>query len=73
MNKFEVLEEQNLEDVNGGLVAGAIAGTIVGGAYGLAGAAIAGAANGKTSYQNLWKSYLVGASIGGASGLYSPF
>lgn len=71
-NKFEEININDCKKVNGGLVAGALAGAVLGGAAGLLVACGIGIVNGELSGKTVWKCYTAGALTGAAIGAYTP-
>lgn len=66
------LNKNELNEVNGGLLAGAIAGGIFGFTGGLLVTTIYGCATGTISGNSLWKGAVVGTLSGAAIGAYTP-
>lgn len=72
MKNFESMTEKEIEDVTGGLVAGALAEAILGGTVGLIGATGYGVVKGNLSGGTLYRAYVTGALSGAAIGTYAP-
>ncbi len=72
MKNFESMTEKEIEDVTGGLVAGALAGAILGETVGLLGATGYGVVKGNLSGGTLYRAYVTGALSGAAIGTYAP-
>ena len=72
MEKIKTISCQDLQNVDGGLLAGALAGTILGGTVGLVGATGYGISKGKLSGGTLYRGYVAGALTGCAIGAYMP-
>ena len=70
--KFEIIDERTLSDMNGGGIGGICAGWILGGTVGLIGATAAGIANGELTLEIIGKAYTTGALVGMAIGTATP-
>lgn len=72
MNGFELMNEEEIRTVEGGLLAGALTGAILGGTVGLMGAVCYGAVKGNLSGGTIYRAYVTGALSGAAIGTYTP-
>lgn len=72
MKNFELMNEKKIEEVSGGLVAGALAGAILGGTIGLISATGYGVVKGNLSGGTLYRAYVTGVLSGAAIGIYAP-
>ena len=74
MNKFACIEVENLENVNGGGLAGAFVGAVFGTGGGLVAGAIAAAASGnsKDAGHIIWSTTKKGLTSGAITGFFSP-
>ena len=71
-NDFKEISICEMEEVNGGALAGGLAGAILGGTVGLIVGTAKGVATGELSGNDLWKCCTTGAIAGAAIGAYTP-
>lgn len=72
VKNFIELEKNELKQVDGGLLAGALAGAILGGTGGLIVGAAKCIVTGNLTGNQLWKCYTAGAIGGATIGAYTP-
>ncbi len=72
MYGFELMNEEEIRTVDGGLLGGALAGAILGGTVGLMGAVGYGVVKGNLSGGTIYRGYVTGALSGAAIGTYTP-
>ena len=69
---FELMNDRDLFNTNGGLLGGALAGWILGGTVGLIGATAVGVVTGELTLSTIGKAYTTGALVGAAIGTATP-
>lgn len=72
IKEFCELSENEILSVDGGLLAGALAGAILGGTAGLVVMTGKGIVTGSLTGNEIWKGYTTGALAGAAIGAYTP-